>query len=150
MSNILKNTLDKWAYSRIRNQAIRTSNYANPLANFVWGNNEPAWVSLKTPEHLEAAARNNPIVKANINLLATSASNGRKYLIDAKSKERIDWDDNNEVVKKMKQLLTRPNPLQSGSQFEEQGVFYKKVFGNRYVNPVMPSGFDQRNRHYEY
>lgn len=105
---------------------------------------KPSWISLSTPQDFEAAVRFNPIVKANINLLATAASNGRKVAISTKTGEEIPWNEN-EYTKKAHQLLVkRPNPLQSAREFAYQGVFYQKTFGNRYVYALMPTGFDAK------
>jgi len=105
----------------------------------------PGWVALSCPEHFEQAVRFNPIVKSCINLLASSASNGEKYLIDSKTGEEIPWSDTREVVQKIKKLIIeRPNPNQSGKEFEEQSIFYLKTFGNNYVYGLMPSGFDSK------
>ena len=116
----------------------------NPLSNVQWYNGTPSWISLSTPEDYEKAATENPVVKAAINLLASSASNGRKVARDIKTGDVIKWVDGNEAVKKAYKLLVQfPNPLQSAKEFEFQGIFYLKVFGNRYVYANMPMGFDK-------
>lgn len=135
--------MHNWSGS-VLNNAFMQNSYANPFSQLTfYKNNLPAWVSMRCPEHFEKAYRFNPVVKATINLLANSCSNGRKYLIDANSGERIDWTDKSEVVQKVKNLIImRPNPVQSGKEFEFQGIAYLNTFGNRYVNGVMPIGFD--------
>lgn len=140
----INNALDKWSLNRLTNRqlAFSRNNYSNPFSNINLGENLPGWVALSCPEHFEHAARFNPIVKANIGLLATSASNGIKYLKDAVTGEEVSWTDKSQEVQKIKQLLSNPNPLQSGKEYEAQGIFYLKVFGNRYVYGLMPSGFD--------
>jgi hypothetical protein len=141
----LNNLLDRWSYNRYLNRfgAFNKNNYTNPLGNITFGENLPGWVQLTTPEHFEAAVRYNPIVKGAINLLATTSSNGKKYLIDSVTGEEIPWDDQSEVVQKIKRLLVlRPNPMQSGKEYEQQGIFYLKTFGNRYSYGLMPVGFD--------
>jgi len=137
--------LDNWSYNRLmqRQPAFSQQNYINPFANLSINKNLPSWVALSEPAHYESAARFNPIVKGAINLLATAASNGKKYLTDASTGEEIPWTDKRDVVQKIKKLLVqRPNPLQSGREYEKQGVFYFNTFGNRYVYGLMPSGFD--------
>ena len=96
--------------------------------------NPPAWVSLSEPLHFEMAARENPIVKAAINLLATSASNGKKVAVDIKSGEIIPWTADDAAIQKAYKLLVGfPNPTQSAREFKKQGTFYFSVFGNRYI-----------------
>lgn len=140
----ISNTVDKWAYSRLTNRtAFSTNTFINPFSNLNYSENRPAWVSLRNKEDFEKAARYNPIVKAAIGLLAKSTSNGRKVLYDAVSGEVVPWTDKSAVVQHIHRLIVqRPNPLQSGMEFDYQGVFYRKVFGNRYVSALMPSGFD--------
>ncbi|MCP4987262.1 MAG: phage portal protein [Colwellia sp.] len=141
----INNLLDRWSYNRFLNRqgAFTKNNYINPFSNVSYGENLPGWVELSTPGHFEAAARYNPIVKGAINLLATTSSNGKKYLVDSVSGNEILWDDKNEAVQKIKKLLIlRPNPMQSGKEYEHQGIFYLKVFGNRFSYALMPLGFD--------
>ena len=52
-----------------KKQAFSYDEYLSALQS--WKLNPPAWVSLSEPLHFEMAARENPIVKAAINLLAT-------------------------------------------------------------------------------
>ena len=53
--------------------------------NVQFFSDRPAWLSLSKPQDFEMAARENPVVKAAINLLASSSSNGRKVAIDIKT-----------------------------------------------------------------
>jgi phage portal protein BeeE len=115
------------------------------LTNFNYYDNKPNWVSLATPSDFEKAVRFNPVLKSAINLLATSASNGRKVAVDSKTGEIIEWSEGNAAVKKCFELLVqRPNPLQSAKEFHYQGVFYLKTFGNRYVLANSGTGFNDK------
>lgn len=110
--------------------------------NIQWPNGKPSWISLSTPQDFENAVRFNPVVKACINLLSTSAANGRKYLEDIKTGEEIPWTSNRTGVQNAHRLLNEfPNPLQSSEEFEQQKVFYKKTFGNAYIYLNVPTGF---------
>jgi len=145
--NGLKNSLlDKYSYNRLlNNNAFNQSSFLNPVSNLVFGKDKPKWVEMSTPSDFEQAIRFNPIVKSALNLLATSASNGKKVLVDSVSKEVIPWGDKSEIVQKAHKLFAlRPNPLQSAKEFAFQGVFYLKGYGNRYVYGLMPSGFDSK------
>lgn len=128
--------------TRPLNSAFNANTYSSILSNFNYQNNLPAWVSLQTPEYYESAVRFNPVVNSAIRLKASTASNGKKYLVDIKTGEEVDWG-HNEVTKKIKRLLIdKPNPIQSGKEYDYQGIFYLETFGNRYVYGLMPSGFD--------
>lgn len=132
-------SLDKPLHSAFNQNAFNAM-----ASNFNYLNNIPKWVSLDTPEFFESAVRYNPIVNSAIRLLANTASNGRKYLIDTNTGDEISWDDKREVVQKIKRLLVdRPNPMQSGKEYDYQGTYYLETFGNRYVYGLMPSGFDK-------
>lgn len=118
-------------------------NQQNPFSNYNFYQGKPTWVSLATPEAQERAARFNPIVKAAINLRASTASNGRKVAISIETGEVIPWIENDAAIKQaFKLLVQRPNPLQSSKEFESQGIYYLDVFGNRYVYANMPIGFN--------
>lgn len=113
-------------------------------AQLQWRNGAPSWTSLSSPEDFERAARENPVVYATIDLLASSASNGEKVAVDIKSGEIIPWTDDRPAIRKTQELLTEfPNPMQSWMEFNTQGIFYQKVFGNRYVYVNMPHLFDK-------
>lgn len=146
LKGLINNRLDKYSYNRlVNNHAFSSNAYSNPLANYNWDDNKPKWVSMATPEDFEKAIRFNPIVKAALNLLAKSGSNGEKYLVDSNSGEEIPWNTKNEAVKQAYKLLVlRPNPIQSAKEFAYQGIFYLKGYGNRYTYALMPSGFDKK------
>lgn len=141
----INSLLEKYYYKRYLNRAFNTNSQTNPYSYFYdyWAD-KPEWLSLSTPADFEKAARFNPIVKAALNLLATSGSNAKKKLIDSVSGEEIPWTEKSEPIQKLKNLFNRPNPLQSSREFQFQGLFYLKTFGNRYVYNLRPSGFDSQ------
>lgn len=146
INGYLSRQLDKYSLNRLLNQrAFNQNTFANPSSLINYGIELPKWVSLTNPFDYEKASRFNPVLKASLNLLAKSGSNGKKILIDTVSGEEIPWTDKNDAVQKMYKLYNlRPNPLQSYKEFYYQGIFYLKVFGNRYVYCLMPSGFDDK------
>lgn len=146
LNGFINKQLDKYSLNRIlMRNAFNQNSFANPQSLINYGIDLPKWVSLKTPLDYESAARYNPVVKAALNLLATSGSNGKKVLIDASTGEKISWAEKDKVVQKLHKLFVlRPNPLQSYKEFYHQGVFYLNTFGNRYVHALMPSGFDSK------
>lgn len=149
MGNIIGNFItdfaNSWRYTRIGRRNSPFNITPSLIRDLQFNTNKPNWISLVNPRDFEEAARFNPIVKAAINLLATSSSNGKKVARDIKTGEIIPWTDSNPAIKKAFELLVhRPNPLQSGSEFAFQGTFYRKVFGNRYVYPLMPLARDKK------
>jgi len=144
LSNIRNKFYGYESHGSLNNSAFNEQAYANILNNFNYKNNLPSWVSLRTPEYFESAVRYNPIVNSAIRLLATTASNGRKYIADSTTGEEIPWTEKDEVVQKIKSLLIdKPNPTQSGKEYDYQGVYYLETFGNRMVYGLMPAGFDK-------
>lgn len=135
MANLVSDYLDKIAYNRIgqKNQAFSTS---TQLSNFMqsWDASKPKWLAMATPADFEKAIRFNPVLNSCVNLLATSSGNANKILLDSVSGEQIEWTDKSPYVQKLKQLfIERPNVLQSYQEFEQEGIYFKKTFGNRFV-----------------
>lgn len=140
-----KNLFNRFFSNTSIYSAFNENAYANILSNFDINSSIPKWASLRTTEYYESAVRYNPIVNSAIRLLASTASNGRKYLIDTNTGDEISWDEKDEVIQKLRKLLVEnPNPLQSGKEYDYQGVYYLETFGNRYVYGLMPSGFDSK------
>lgn len=100
---------------------------------------QPAWLSLSNPSQYRAAVQNNPVLYGCIDILASAAANGKKYLVDLNGNE-VSWDDKNQVVQKVRQLFVfRPNPLQSVKEFNYERAYMFYTFGNNYVylnNPL--------------
>lgn len=141
--NWIKKQLDNFAINRTSRMSPFVIGTNNPLQGFQYWDNKPSWIALQNPQDFEKVVRFNPIIKAAINLRATSASNGLKVIRDSNSNEIIPWNEKDKAVQKAKQLfIDRPNPLQSGREFAKQGMFYLDTFGNRYVYANMPIGFN--------
>jgi len=107
--------------------------------NFQYLVDSPAWLSLSNPSQYRAAVQNNPVLYGCIDILASAAANGKKYLVDLNGNE-VEWDDKNQVVQKVRQLFVfRPNPLQSVKEFNYERAYMFYTFGNNYVylnNPL--------------
>lgn len=141
--NWISKSLDNFAINRAARMNPFSISRNNPFQGFQYWADKPNWIALREAEDFEKVVRFNPVVKAAVNLLATSASNGKKVVRDLKTDEIIKWDEKDKAIQKVKQLFVdRPNPLQSGREFAFQGVFYLKTFGNRYVYANMPIGFN--------
>src|SRR3972149_7165979 len=72
-------------------------------SNFVIGQKGPVWIDTAKPYHLYNTI---PQLKAVINRKATMFSNMELYVIDIKSKTRLEDKD-------LDKLLQNPNPLQA-------------------------------------
>lgn len=107
--------------------------------NFQYLVDAPAWLSLANPSQYRAAVQNNPVLYGCIDILASAAANGKKYLVDLNGEE-VPWDDKNKVVKAARRLFVeRPNPLQSVKEFNYERAYMFYTFGNNYVylnNPL--------------
>lgn len=142
----LNSLQDRWAINRINRiySAFNVNTGGVMAGGYQFMSDKPSWISLSCPEDFEKAVRFNPVVKSVINLLATSASNGRKVAVDIKTGEVIPWTDKDKAIQKAYQLLIqRPNPMQSAKEFYFHHIFYLKTFGNGYIYASMPVGFDK-------
>lgn len=141
--NWIKKSLDNFAINRTSRMNPFVISTNNPFQGFQYWADKPSWIALQNPQDFEKVVRFNPIIKAAINLRATSVSNGVKVIRDIKTNEILPWSDKDKAIQKAKQLFTeRPNPLQSAREFAKQGMFYLDTFGNRYVYANMPIGFN--------
>jgi hypothetical protein len=78
-----------------------------------------------------------PPLAAVINRKAQCYINGLTKIINTQGKE-----SQSPEAKKLKKLLSRPNPLQTWRQFEAQQYIYIMLFGFCITMPVMPAGFE--------
>lgn len=79
-----------------------------------------------------------------INKKAQAHINGLISIVDKEGNE-VD----NEKVKKIKELMAKPNPLQSQQQFEAQQYIYCQLFGYCPVLQMKPIGFDKPEHTYQ-
>lgn len=63
--------------------------------------------------------------------------NGKTWVLDKNGKET-----QTEHAKRIRLLLTRPNPIQTWAQFEAQGKIYKELFGYNIIYTIKPIGFN--------
>lgn len=108
-------------------------------SNYQYLVDQPAWLTLANPSQYRAAVQNNPVLYGCIDILASAAANGKKYLVDLNGEE-VPWDDKNKVVKAVRRLFVeRPNPLQSVKEFNYERAYMFYTFGNNFVylnNPL--------------
>ena len=107
--------------------------------NYQYLIDQPAWLSLSNPSQYRQAVEDNPVLYGCIDILASAAANGKKYLTDLNG-EFVAWDTNKQAVKNCRKLfLDRPNPLQSVREFEYERAYMFYCFGNNYVYLNNPS-----------
>lgn len=82
-----------------------------------------------------------PTVASICNRKAEAYINGQTKILNVAGKAKGKESDN-EAAKKIRQLMSRPNTLQSGSQFEAQCYLYYQIYGFCIILPVKPSGFE--------
>lgn len=93
----------------------------------------PAWLSLSNASEYREAVSRNPVLFGCIDILATAAANGKKYLVDLKGDE-IPWDMKKQGIENARRLFVeRPNPLQSVKEFNQEHYYMFFTFGNNYV-----------------
>src|SRR5674476_706990 len=107
--------------------------------NYQYLVDKPAWLSLSNVHDYRKAVAENPVLYGCIDILASAAANGKKYLVDLKGKE-IPWDSGKTGIKNAHKLFCdRPNPLQSVKEFNYERAYMFFTFGNNYVylnNPL--------------
>ena len=95
---------------------------------FIWGNYNS---SLKAYQQC-------PVVSSVINKMAQCSVNGHQYVMDLTGKE-----SNTPQAKALRQLLSKPNPMQSGREFKAQGNVYKRIYGYCPLLIMKPAGFEK-------
>lgn len=78
-----------------------------------------------------------PPLTAVINRKAQCYINGTTEVLNTQGN-----DSNSTDAKRLKILLSRPNPLQTWRQFEAQQYIYIQLFGFCITLPIMPAGFE--------
>ena len=73
---------------------------------------------------------------AIVNRKTQAYINGKTWVLNTQGKEA-----NNDVAKRLRKLLSQPNPLQSGMQFEAQNYCYQQIFGWSLVFAPKPVGY---------
>ena len=133
--------LDKTFYSLSEFFSRRSGIYRTPMNrfNYQFMIDKPAWLVLTNPSQYRQAVAENPVLYGCIDILATAAANGKKYLTDLKGNE-IPWSAGNKGIKQARKLFVdRPNPLQSVKEFNYEREYMFFTFGNNYVylnNPL--------------
>jgi hypothetical protein len=81
-----------------------------------------------------------PPVYSIINKQAYAFINGKTFITNLKGKGKAK-EATSEYANKVKALLSKPNALQNGKQFEAQAAVYLRLFGYCIILPIKPIGF---------
>ena len=107
--------------------------------NYQYLVDQPAWLALANPHQYREAVANNPVLYGCIDILASAASNGKKFIVDLQGNE-IEWGKGGTALQNAYQLFVlRPNPLQSFREFSYERAYMFFTYGNNYVylnNPL--------------
>jgi len=119
-------------FSGVSRSTINASNYQFLV-------DKPAWLALSNSHQYRQAVAENPVLFGCIDILASCAARGKKYLVDLNEKE-IPWNSKRPAVQNARKLFVeRPNPLQSAKEYNLERYFMFYTFGNNYVytnNPL--------------
>ena len=107
--------------------------------NYQYLVDRPAWLSLSDASDYRKAVAQNPVLFGCIDILASAAANGKKYIVDLDGEE-IPWNTKKQGIENAKKLFVeRPNPLQSIKEFNHEHYYMFFTFGNNYIylnNPL--------------
>ncbi len=98
------------------------------------------WVNLSTSNYLQLAYLSNPVVNAVINILADAWANMKYKVRILKDDEIIALEDYDADGGKLKSLLLKPNPRESGFEWIKANRVNYGVFGNSFVYASVPIG----------
>jgi hypothetical protein len=94
---------------------------------FIWGNYNSSLI----------AYQKCPIVSSVINRKAQAMVNGKRYVADKDCNESTGT-----TATQIMSLFKRPNPMQTGMEFEAQGNVYKQIYGYCPILVIKPTGFE--------
>lgn len=147
MANRLKQWYDKTVLKTVDKASILSTPIAQnpyilPPSTFVT-TNTPVWRNLSELIYLLNCYYENPVVQAIINIKAEAFANIKFKVKDLKTKEEIKLEDYDVDGGKLRQLLCKPNPLQTGSEWLRQLKVNYEVFGNGFVYGMVPNGWEE-------
>jgi HK97 family phage portal protein len=105
------------------------------------GRNTPVWDNILEASYQINQYEQNPILHATLNIIADAASNAIYQIKDSKTGDIIPESEYTEDQKKALNLFTKPNPHQSGKEFDRQFSIQYNTFGKGYLYGLSPSSF---------
>jgi hypothetical protein len=121
------------------NGGFNDSNYQNVFVSAVDGIKVPRFsLALGGLNDVYGAYESCSPLQAVNNRIAEALMNGTWKIVDKKDDDVSDKDDVNMAIVAM---LTRPNPLQTYSDFLKQIAIYRNVYGGAYIYASMPAGY---------
>lgn len=133
--------LEKTFYSLSQYFGRRSGIYRSQITpyNYQYMVDQPAWLVMSGASDYRKAVAENPVLYGCIDILASAAANGKKYIVDLDGQE-IPWSKRTVAIQNARKLFCeRPNPLQSVKEFNYERAYMFFTFGNNYVylnNPL--------------
>ena len=112
-------------------------------------NGVAAWRDMSKLRYLLKCYLENNIVQAVINIKADAMSNMKFFIKDLKDGELVPIEDYDKDDGLLKELLLKPNPLQSTNEWLKQFEVNRNVFGNAYSLFSIPEGYSPSNFDYK-
>jgi len=129
--NILEKTFYSLSQLFAKLSGVSRSNVN--ASNYQFLVDKPAWLALSNARQYRQAVAENPVLFGCIDILASCAARGKKYLVDLNEKV-IPWNSKRPAVQNARRLFVeRPNPLQSAKEYNLEHYFMFYTFGNNYV-----------------
>jgi hypothetical protein len=149
MANWLKRNYDKLVLRTVDKSSITVSPSAQQALNLIppsvfLTKGTPTWQNLSELIYLLDCYYSNPVVNAIINIKSEAFANMRFKVKDLKTGEIIPLEQYDADGGKLRKLLKKPNPLQTGSEWLRQLKVNYEVFGNGYVYGMIPIGWENR------
>ncbi|MAX71808.1 MAG: hypothetical protein CMC76_12050 [Flavobacteriaceae bacterium] len=147
MANRLKKWYDKQILKTVDKSSITVSSSAQnalrliPPSTFLT-TGTPVWQNFSELIYLLDCYYSNPVVNAIINIKAEAFANLKFKVKDLKTGEIIPLEQYDADGGKLRQLLKKPNPLQTGSEWLRQLKVNYEVFGNGFVYGMIPIGWE--------
>lgn len=105
---------------------------------------QPRWIGLEGKNMQYWAYNYCSPLAAVIDRLAEADTNGRiEFVNNDKDKTTVKNVNKNPKLNRIKNLLKKPNPMQTWEEFNSEQVVLSKIFGYCPVLAICPSGFDK-------
>ncbi|WP_421809055.1 phage portal protein [Flagellimonas sp.] len=134
-----KSFLGKWI---VRDTLKSYTNLSIPSLT-IFNDGLPVYRDLSTLQYLLDCYRENPVVQAIINIKAEAFANIKFSVKDIRTGEIVPLEEYESDRGKLKELLSKPNPLQSTYEWLRQFKVNHEVFGNGYTYASVPTSYER-------